>query len=178
MLQIWNYILNIDMISFFTKKALFPFIWKCTNISTHVHFQKIFAIWNYEIYKPFFIIKKVMHDVWCMMHANLHQRNNSFFPTAVIDSTFLLKIVPIIYVNFLMKKKGFLYMYFIYSFKLQCLLKWVYIFYIYHIHMVYNKYILPPASLLICRFKTRFFRNSSFGLRRSSTSSSSEEDGA
>ena len=70
-------------------------------------------------------------------------------------------------------------MYFIYSFKLQCLLKWpVYIFYIYHIHMVNNKYILPPASLLICRFKIRFFRNSSFGLRRSSTSSSSEEDGA
>ena len=47
-----------------------------------------------------------------------------------------------------------------------------------HILMVYNKYILPPASLLICRFKIRFFRNSFFGLRRSSYSSSSEEDGA
>ena len=75
------------------------------------------------------------------------------------------------------EKKDFLYIFHIYfqiamSFKMG-------IFILHnHIHMVYSKYLLPPASLLICRFKIRFFRNSSFGLRRSSTSSSSEEDGA
>ena len=78
-----------------------------------------------------------------MMHANLHQRNNSFFPT-VLYSTFLLKIVPIIYVNFLMKKKIF-YIYFIYSFKLQSLLKWVYIFYI----IIYIWYIINIYYLLL-----------------------------
>lgn len=42
-----------------------------------------------------------------------------------------------------------------------------------HIYVVYNKdiYILPCVSLLISRFKIRFFRNTSFGSCRSHRSS-------